>query len=146
MEIIHGEIPAQDSGKPRIALSVDRLTLAKRRWRALAADGAEFGFILERPIKDGAIFLETETGIYNIVQEPEDLFEITPADATHAARVGWMIGNLHFPIAIEENTVRVPADEAVRQLLEREHVHFISVRKVFHALKATAGHHHHHEH
>jgi len=143
MELVHGEITVLNPGKPRIELRVERTMLARRRWRACAVDGTDFGFDLEHPIKDGAAFFETEAGVYSIAQQPEDLYEIIPDGATHAARIGWMIGNLHFPIAIEENTVCAPADPAVRQLLEREHVHFKPVRKIFHPLKAVGGHHHH---
>ena len=143
MELVHGEITVLDPGKPRIELRVDRLTLAKRRWRAAAVDGREFGFDLEQPVKDGAAFFESQSAVYFISQQPEDLLEIAPGDSARAARIGWMIGNLHFPIAIENNAVLAPADPAVRQLLEREHVHFTPVRKIFHPLKAAGGHHHH---
>lgn len=146
MELVHGEITVSDPGKPRIELRVERSMLARRRWRACAADGADFGFDLERPINDGAIFFENEAAIYCIVQKPEDLLEIIPGDATQGAWLGWMLGNLHFPIAIGEGAVRVPADPAVRQMLEREHIDFAEVHKVFHPLKATSGHHHNHEH
>ena len=143
MELVHGEITVRNPGKLRIALRVDRLTLAKRRWRAAAEDGREFGFDLECPIKDGAAFFETEAGVYFIAQQVEDLLEISPIDAADAARTGWMIGNLHFPIAIENGAVLAPADPAVSQLLERERIRFALARKVFHPLKAAGGHHHH---
>lgn len=146
MELVHGEITPGNAGKPRVELRVDRLTLAKRRWRSSAADGREFGFDLEQPIGDGAIFFESDSAVYAIAQQAEDLYEITPGDTTHAARIGWMIGNLHFPIAIANGAVLAPADPAVRQLLEREQVHFAGVRKIFHPLRTAGGHHHHHEH
>lgn len=145
MQLIHGKVEVPDSAKPRIELRVDRITLAKRRWRSSAEDGREFGFDMEQPIGDGAIFFESESAVYAIAQQPEDLYEINPVDPPRAARIGWMIGNLHFPIAIENGAVLAPADPAVRQLLEREHIQFAQVRKIFHPLK-VAGHHHHHEH
>ena len=146
MQLVHGEIKIPDDHKPRVELRVDRTTLAKRRWRGVAEDGAEFGFDLEQPIRDGAAFFEGDGHVYTIAQQPEDLYEITPRDAAHAARVGWMIGNLHFPIGIEGNAVLAPADSAVRQLLEREQVDFAPVRGVFRPLASAGGHHHHHEH
>ena len=146
MELIREEIKVMHPGKPHIELRVDRSILARRRWRASAVDGTDFGFDLEHPIKDGAAFFETDTSVYSIAQQSEDLYEIAPGDATHAARLGWMIGNLHFPIAIENGSVLAPDDPAVRQLLEREHVRFARVRKVFHPLKTAGGYHHHHEH
>ena len=146
MELVHGEITPGNAGKPRVELRVDRLTLAKRRWRSSAADGREFGFDLEQPIGDGVLFFESDSAVYAIAQQAEDLYEIAPGDAAHAARIGWMIGNLHFPIAIEEGSLLAPADPAVLQLLEREHVRFTPMRKVFHPVKTAGGHRHHHEH
>jgi urease accessory protein len=147
MELIRHEITAAPR-KPRVALHPDRLTLAKRRWRGVAEDGREFGFDLERPLRDGAIVFETESAVYSISQQAEEVFEIAVHDPMQAARVGWMVGNLHFPIAIENGVVLAPADPAVRQLLEREHIHYAAARKVFHPLNAAAAahHHHHHEH
>src|SRR4051794_5023561 len=49
---------------PRIALRVDRLTLAKRRWRATAEDGAEFGFDLAAPMADGTPVHATDRAVY----------------------------------------------------------------------------------
>ena len=145
MELIHHKIATPpDARKPRIELRVDRLTLAKRRWRAVAADGTDFGFDLEHPLHDGVAFFETDSAVYCIAQQPEDLCEVKLGDATLAARVGWSIGNLHFPIAIEEGAVLAPDDPAVRQLLDREHIPYAVVKKVFHPFKIAVGHHHHH--
>lgn len=147
MELVRGEITAKDPGKPRIVLHVSRLMLAKRRWRALADDKTDFGFDLEKPIADGATFFETDAAVYVISQLAEEVFEITlGGDASKAAHLGWMIGNLHFSIAIEKGTVLAPADPAVAQLLEREHIAFTKSIRVFRPLRVAAGHHHHHEH
>jgi len=146
LELIHHEIPVSNPGKPRIALHVDRLTLAKRRWRGVAEDKTDFGFDLEKPICDGAAFFETDAAVYVISQIAEEVFEITPGDAAKAAHLGWMIGNLHFSIAIEDGVVLAPADPAVSQLLDREHIHFSKSIRIFHPLKVASGHHHHHEH
>jgi urease accessory protein len=142
MELIRNPIAASSSGKPRIVLRADRLTLAKRRWRATAEDGAEFGFDLVQAIGDGSSFFETNTGVYTISQLPEEVFAITPDNAAHAAHIGWMIGNLHFPIAIEQQTIVAPSDPAVRQLLERERIPFTVMQKIFHPLKAASPHGH----
>ncbi|HWB58060.1 MAG TPA: hypothetical protein VG733_01145 [Chthoniobacteraceae bacterium] len=145
MELIRHEITTAIP-KPRVALRADRLTLAKRRWRGVAEDGREFGFDLDAPLRDGAIFFETESAVYSISQQAEEVFEIAVHDSTQAARVGWMVGNLHFPIAIENGVVLAPADPAVRQLLEREHIHYAAAHKVFRPLNAAAAAHHHHDH
>jgi len=143
MELIHDELAAAAAGKPRIELSADRITLAKRRWRGVAKDGREFGFDLAHPLTDGAAFFETDGGVYIVTQQPETLFEIAPGAPREAARIGWMIGNLHFPIEIDGDVLRVPEDAAVRQLFEREHIHFATVQKIFRPLKAVSSHHAH---
>jgi urease accessory protein UreE len=57
--------------------------------------------------------------------------------------VAWQVGNLHFPIALRAGTILVEDDAAVRQMFERERIHFQSVREVFQPLGGAAGHHHH---
>jgi urease accessory protein len=47
------------------------------------------------------------------------------------ARLGWTIGNLHFPIQVTEDCIRVPDDLALRQLFEREKIPFTEREHVF---------------
>jgi urease accessory protein len=143
MELIRAEMHAATEGKRRIELAVDRMVLAKRRWRGVAKDGREFGFDLEHPVHDGAIFFEEDAAVYVVAQRAETVLEISLGDASHAARLGWMIGNLHFAIEVHHGTVRTQDDPAVRQLLEREHIAFAVEQRVFHPLRAVSSHHHH---
>jgi urease accessory protein len=130
-----------------IRIPVDRLTLAKRRWRGVADDGTEFGFTLEKPLTDGAaVWCQGDT-TYVIAQRYEPVLEIElGSDAATAARLGWIIGNLHFPLEIIEGRVRVADDSALRQLFERESLPFTACKRVFRPLGGghTHGHHHHH--
>ena len=57
--------------------------------------------------------------------------------------VGWMIGNLHFQIAVTANAVHAPDDPAIRQLLTREHVEFRPTLAVFRPLGGSHSHGHH---
>jgi len=132
-----------------IRLPVDRLTLAKRRWRGVAEDDAEFGFDLERPIADGTAFHQTETAVYVIAQKYEPVLELRIDDsglriASDAARIGWLIGNLHFQIEVLDDVVRVVDDPAVRQMFEREGIKFTPCKRVFHPI--SGGHSHGHSH
>lgn len=132
-----------------IRLAVERLTLAKRRWRGVAEDGAEFGFDLERPIADGAAFHQTGTSLYVIAQKYEPVLELLVADCglktgADAARVGWLIGNLHFQIEVLNDVIRVIDDSAVRQMFDREGLKFTACKRVFHPL--GGGHSHGHSH
>jgi urease accessory protein len=145
MEIIHGVLTGALPDRPQIRLPVDRLTLAKRRWRGIAEDGAEFGFDLASPLRDGDLFFASIQGSYVIAQKYEPVLEIQSAKVgvrsfTDAARLGWVIGNLHFQIAIAGDVVQVVDDPAVRQLFEREGIPFTSCKRVFHPL--SGGHQH----
>ena len=132
MEVIRHSIPAGDAGSPGPNLRVDRLTLAKRRWRATASDGEEFAFDLAVPFTHGTAFLNAEGCAYFIEQMPEPVLEIAliPRSAP-VARLGWALGNLHFPMEVTDEVIRVPDDPAIRQMFEREKIPFFAVERVF---------------
>lgn len=139
MEIIRDALPPPAAALAKIPIPIDRYTLAKRRWRGVADDGSEFGFDLDTPLPDGAVVFQSETSVYVIAQKYEPVLEIAlGADSPTAARLGWMIGNLHFQIEIAGEVVRVTDDPAVRQLFERERIAFRACKRVFHPL--SGGH------
>ena len=141
MNVIHAPLNEWDKSLPVVRIPVERLTLAKRRWRGTAEDGCEFGFDLETPLNDTAIVLQTGTAVYAIAQKFEPVLEVAiDTDATNAARLGWTIGNLHFPLEVADTIVRVSDDPALRHLFDREHIQFIACKRVFHPL---GGAHHH---
>jgi len=145
MQIIHGAIAASADTLPRIRLTVERLTLAKRRWRGVAEDGCDFGFDLAAPLRDGDVFHLSEAAAYVIAQKYEPVLEVRTADygvsnVSDLARLGWMIGNLHFQIEVTSEVVRVVDDAAVRQMFEREGVAFTPCKRVFHPI--VGGHQH----
>ena len=141
MQIIRAPLLEWNATLPTTRISVDRLTLAKRRWRGAAEDGSEFGFDLEAPVADGAHVFQSENAIYIIAQRYEPVLEIAlSTDAPASARLGWIIGNLHFPLEVAGAIVRVADDPALRQLFERERIPFVMCKRVFHPL--SGGHHH----
>ena len=137
MEIIRGPITL-DEEVSRIDLEVDRATLSKRRWRAAAGDGREFGFDLDQPLANGALFFREGGTAYGISQRPEPVLEIPLGDSTSAARLGWMIGNLHFPIELSAGAAFTVDDAAARSLFQRENIAFAGVKRVFQPLTAGA--------
>jgi urease accessory protein len=140
MHLIHATI-VPEGDRSIVRIPVDRLTLAKRRWRGVADDGREFGFDLEVPLVDGAEFFQTDDAIYVIAQKYEPVLEVAlGADSQAAARLGWMIGNLHFQIEVAAGIVRVADDPALRQLFNRERIQFVACKRVFHPL--SGAHHH----
>jgi urease accessory protein len=145
MTIIRGPWPHPSTAASRIDLEVDRGTLLKRRWRGTARDGAEFGFDLNAPLEDGAVFFATEARHYVVTQKPEAVLRIALHDPAQAARVAWSLGNLHFPFQVESGVITVADDSAVRLYLERDHVAFSSATGVFRPVKSV-GHSHGHDH
>lgn len=141
MHLVHRALTEWNLALPVARLPVERLALAKRRWRGVAEDGTEFGFDLEHPLADGAVVFQSETAAYVLAQKDEPVLEIAlGADAPAAARLGWMIGNLHFQIEVAGGLVRVSDDPAVRQLFAREGLAFTACKRVFHPL--GGGHQH----
>ncbi len=145
MELIHGTTTPADVSTPPVRLAVDRTTLAKRRWRGVAEDGREFGFDLTAPLRDGDIFFADATASYVLAQKYEPVLELRIADCASRigadlARVGWLIGNLHFQIEVTPDVIRVIDDPAVRQMFEREGLAVTSCKRVFHPI--SGGHHH----
>lgn len=141
MRLIHGPLLSPPQGCVEIPLHVDRLRLAKRRWRAFAEDGSEFGFDLESPLKNGSVFFSTENSSYSIAQQPEPVIDILcPEQAAEAARLGWMLGNLHFPVEILPGKLRICDDPAVRQMLIRENVAFLLSNAIFQPLSGAHSH------
>jgi len=133
-------------GKGRTHLLIDRLTLAKKRWRGLAENGTEFGFDLEHPLGHSAHFFSDETGDYFIEQKPEPVFEIPFHSTEEAARIAWNIGNLHFGLQLLPNALRVADDPALVQFLSREKIAHRRLNEIFLPMSAGAHHHHHDSH
>ena len=67
-----------------IVLRVDRHKLARRRWRACAADGVDFGFDVPEALHHGDCIFKGETKAYYIEQEPEAclLVEFSTSEAS----------------------------------------------------------------
>jgi urease accessory protein len=147
MDFIHAPLAHVPANLPKVSIVLDRHTLAKRRWRGVAGDGREFGFDLEAPLKHGDFFFASMTACYLVKQQAEPVLELDLAnDPAMAAKVGWTIGNLHFPMQIEGAVIRVADDPALRQLFEREGFVYRRANAVFLPLTAAVPHSHAHGH
>jgi urease accessory protein len=132
---------AESSHRPesqRVHLTAERRLFLKRRWRAVAEDGTEFGFDLESRLKSGCVIHRSESVDYVVSQEAELVYEVSLEDPAHAALVGWMIGNLHLPVEITGSSVRALHDPAMLQLCEREGWTATERTVVFNPLRVTA--------
>jgi len=135
MDIIRAPLSVPERGVLEVLLPIDRHTLAKRRWRAAAEDGREFGFDLAEPLHDGIPFFHLAGATYLIAQQREPVLEISLATPAESARLGWLIGNLHFSLELAGSVIRIADDSALRQMLTREHVHFSEASRVFHPFR-----------
>ena len=130
--LIHAPIAAPDVRLGEVALAVERITLAKRIWRGTAADGVEFGFELERPLKHGDAFWQTAAARYVVQQIPEAVLEVSLEVAPSAAAgIGWAVGNLHLELQAEPTRLLAADEPAVRQLFERLKVAFKPTTAIF---------------
>jgi len=132
LQLINAPLASPTPSLPEVALTVERITLAKRIWRGTAADGMEFGFELERPLRHGETFWQTVTARYVIAQQPEAVVEIDLTIAPSAAAgIGWAVGNLHLELNAEPARLLAPDEPAVRQLLDRLQVPFKPTTAIF---------------
>ena len=140
MQLIHASIATPDLTLAEVSLNAERLLLAKRIWRGRAADGTEFGFELERPLRHGETFWQTAVVRYVINQQPEAVVEISLEVAPSAAAgIGWAVGNLHLELNAEPTRLLAPDEPAVRQLLERLQVPFKPTTAIFRPGRFTRG-------
>lgn len=132
LQLINAPFLDSNASLPEVALKVERLILAKRIWRGMAADGLEFGFELERPLRHGETFWQTATARYVIVQYPEAVLEVSLEVAPSAAAgIGWAVGNLHLELQAEPTRLLAADEPAVRQLLDRLMVPFKPTTAIF---------------
>jgi len=120
LQLVRAALASSDTSLRTIALRVDRIALAKRRWRGVAEDGADFGFELDQPLKHGDVVFQSASARYMIDQQPEPVVEISLDLAPSAAAgIGWAVGNLHLELQSEATRLLAPDEPAVRQLLDR---------------------------
>ena len=150
MELIHKPLAEPHTNLPAVELTVSRFKLQKHRWRAEAADGTDFGFDLEQPLTHGAVFFQTACARYVIAQEPELVLETSlGTDAAAGARAGWSVGNLHLPMQVDGEIIRVADDPAIRQLFEQSNVPYTEAKSIFAPMRVSTGsgdHNHSHSH
>ncbi len=132
MHLVQAPLPASEAHLPEVAIRVDRQRLAKRRWRAAAEDGTDFGFELAAPLSHGDVAAVTDAARYIIRQAAEPVLEI-PLDVAPdaAAVIGWAVGNLHFAIEAQATRLLAPDDPGLRQALDRLGIHYHAASEVF---------------
>ena len=117
---LHVEPPAL-AGKERDALW---LTWEERRWtrkRVVTAAGREVALALPTGsvLRAGDV-IAVEADWYLVVEaRPEPVLAVFPRERAEAIRVAFDVGNRHFSLALDGETLLVPDDTAMEQLLAR---------------------------
>jgi len=123
------------------------LTWEQRRWgrcRLTSARGRDVALALPTgaTLAPGAV-LRVEPQWYLVIEAAaEPLLAIFPPDYGSAVRTAFEVGNRHFPLAMNQNTLWVPDDPAMVQLLERLQVPWERQQAVFNPIGSS----HRHEH
>jgi urease accessory protein len=152
MHHITAALSDSNSTLPEVAIEADRLKIAKRLWRAKAADGEDFGFEVVVPLKHGDVVWQSETNRYVIRQTPEPLLDIPlQPNREDAAITGWAVGNMHFVVEAQPTRLLAADDPALRHALDRFGIAYNETIEVFqpHRFAASAagnGHSHDHGH
>jgi urease accessory protein len=112
------------------------LTAEERRWgrrRLVTRSGRELALALPTGsvLEPGAV-LHVEPDWYVVVEAAaERVLVVHPRSAREALRVAFEVGNRHFTLAVDGDSLLVPDDVAMTQLLERLGVSYEAARAPF---------------
>ena len=121
-----------DLSLPEVPVRADRHDVARRLWRAVAEDGTEFGFELEKPLRHGDTVFQAAEVRYVLRQQAEPVLLIALDLAPSAAAgLGWAFGNMHLEASTEPGRLIVADAPAARQLLARLGVPFTTANLIF---------------
>ena len=94
------------------------------RRRVVAPDGINLA--LELPtgtmLQVGQVLHKTQNCIYIVQAATEEVLVMEPRNRKDAARIGYLVGNLHRDIVIEEEKILTLWDNALAQRLAREEI------------------------
>ena len=145
-------------GKWPGSAAVDRLVLTyderhRRRLRYVASGGTTFLLDLPRAaVLRAGDGLRLEDGrIVGVEASPEQLVEVTAADATALMKLAWHIGNRHLPAQLEPGRILIREDAVIVNMLVGLGARVRPVLEAFtpeagaydHALAQSHEHHHH---
>jgi len=121
------------AGKARDPLSLD---WEERRWtrkRAVTAGGRDVALALPTGsvLRPGDILAVEDDWYLAVEARPEPVLAVSCRGREEAIRVAFEVGNRHFPLAVDADTLLVPDDTAMEQLLARLGVRWDRRRAVF---------------
>ena len=136
---------------------IDSVMLAPDQRRLQSAhltgvNGTLIGLMLPEPVmlRMGDAFELDDGSFVDIVIEPEPLTEVRGNDLTHLARLAWHLGDLHVPVQVLTNRLRLRRDDALEAMLAALGARLTPIEAPFdpeggaYATHAAPGHGHHH--
>ena len=121
------------------------LTWEQRRWvrgKFRTTQGRAIALALPTgtPLEPGAIVLIEETWYVRVEPVPEELLAVTPRDHAESIKLAFEIGNRHFPLALDGQTILVPDDRVMIQLFHRLGVAYRQLTAVFSPIGSGLAH------
>ncbi|MFK8051805.1 MAG: urease accessory protein UreE [Woeseiaceae bacterium] len=91
----------------------------RRRLRMHSSAGRDF--LLDFPeaiaLRDGDILTLDDDSYIRVSALPEDVLDITAADANALTRIAWHLGNRHLPTAISAGQLRIAYDHVIEAMI-----------------------------
>jgi urease accessory protein len=128
----------------------DQVTLGwegrrRTRGRRISDHGVEFGVVLDRGVvvRSGDCFVLDEAAtIVEVVEQPEAVFVLEPANAAEAALWAYQIGNCHLPLMITGTAIVCADVPGMLEVLTYHRIPFTRDERPFTPLGGEASHQH----
>ena len=123
------------------------LTWEQRRWvrgRFTTDKGRKIGLALPTGTAlppDTILWIEPDWYL-RVEAATEPVLEISPADRDEAIKIAFEVGNRHFPLSVEGNTLQVPDDQAMVRLMDRLGAKWTRRQAVFNPIGNAESHQH----
>jgi urease accessory protein UreE len=147
--LIIDRVPPSANQDELRAKDEDRLTLTweQRRWmrgRFTTERGRKIGIALPTgtTLANGTVLYVGVDWYLRIEAAIESVLEIYPADYSEAVKIAFEIGNLHYPLALQETKILVPDDKVMVRLMERLGAPWDRRRAIFDPIGNTQLHQH----
>ncbi|HEY1911051.1 MAG TPA: hypothetical protein VGG73_09015 [Vicinamibacterales bacterium] len=139
------ELPSETRGYARDTITLGWEDRTHGHGRRRSDNGTEFGTQLPRGsvLRSGDCFvLETEQLVVSIVERPESVFLITPAQTSDWALFAYHIGNRHQPVMITDAALVCPDVPGVEALLLQHRMPYARGQLPFTPAATVVGHQH----
>lgn len=100
---------------------VERVDLARRRFRATTSAGRECAIVLPRSQRlfDGAVLMLSDQGAIVVRMAPERWLPLKPADTAAALALGYFAGNMHWRVRFEDDELHIAMDDEQTDYMAR---------------------------